>query len=483
MLLTDSLLHVDPSSAISTIDEILTLIDQNSLQNRGLRAATYHARGVRLAELSQHPEAAADAVKAIELWRGLIGAEESLISSLHLAAMESELLGDSGVADAFRLEADTLMREVNASHFTLAQRAMELAEAFDQKRAKDLLQDAETLGNREVIAAIRVTQAMRDPTLSDYGRLSLVEDTLQQLDNEDAPEGRKEPARVALAASLFKLDQAERAEAWCRKILAANPFNRFARDALVQSLWRRQQWGDAAIFLKKQIELMGRMPGLLYAYGRSRYEAGDFSGAVPALTQSLDASDENADINKLARELRENALRKGGTILPASPEPQSGAAVIREEFAAALDLFARFVSADKRMTFWTHDGPDYKWVGRPEKRGQDLLHTYLKARFLERVSVFEELDSGAGRLDIFVQFLGGLTVILELKMCGFGYSSDYAASGESQLLHYMDNRGSKLGYLIAFDARLTKYGEELLTGRSPFTVFSKFVDMRPRIAR
>jgi PD-(D/E)XK nuclease superfamily len=99
------------------------------------------------------------------------------------------------------------------------------------------------------------------------------------------------------------------------------------------------------------------------------------------------------------------------------------------------------------------------------------------------MNVFEELDTGAGRLDILVQFMGGLTVILELKMCGFGYSSNYAASGESQLLHYMENRGSKLGYLITFDARLKKYGEELLSGSGPFTVFSKFVDMRPRIPR
>jgi tetratricopeptide (TPR) repeat protein len=483
MLLANSLLHVEPSSAISTIDEIVALIDQNSLQNRGLRAATYHARGNRLAQLGRHSEATANALKAVELWRGLIGAEESLISSLHLAAIESEVVGDTNAADAFRLEADTLTREVNAPHFTLAQRVEELAESFDQKRASDLLQDAQKLRNGEVVTAVRVIQAMQDATLSDCGRLSLLEDTLQQLDSEGAQEGTKEPARIALATFLFKLDQAERAEMWCRKILTANPISRFARDALIQSLWRREQWGDAAIFLKKQIQLMGSMPGLLYAYGRSLYEAGDFSGAVTALTQSLDASDENADVNKLARQLRENALHKGGTILAAPPERQSSAAVTREEFDAALDLFARFISGDKRMTFWTHNGKDHVWIERPEKRAQDLMHTFLKARFLERVNVFEELDTGAGRLDIFAQFLGGLTVILELKMCGFGYSSNYAASGESQLLHYMDNRGSKLGYLIAFDARLTMHGEGLLSGSSPFTVFSKFVDMRPRIAR
>ena len=59
----------------------------------------------------------------------------------------------------------------------------------------------------------------------------------------------------------------------------------------------------------------------------------------------------------------------------------------------------------------------------PEKRAQDLLHTFLKATFLDRINVFEELDAGAGRLDIYLQFQGGLSVILELKMCGHVYSS------------------------------------------------------------
>jgi hypothetical protein len=146
-------------------------------------------------------------------------------------------------------------------------------------------------------------------------------------------------------------------------------------------------------------------------------------------------------------------------------------------------MFAHYISADKRMTFWTRDEKDYKWVERPERRAQDLLHTFLKARFLYRVKVFEELDAGAGRLDILVEFFGGLTIIVELKMCGFGYSTDYAAGGESQLLHYMTNRRSHLGYLVTFDARLTMYGHALLTGNGPLTVFSKFVDMRPRVAR
>jgi hypothetical protein len=110
-----------------------------------------------------------------------------------------------------------------------------------------------------------------------------------------------------------------------------------------------------------------------------------------------------------------------------------------------------------------------------------LLHTFLKGRFLEQVNVFEELDSGAGRLDLYVQLRGGLTAILELKMCGGGYSSNYAASGETQLVHYMKNRDSKLGYLVVFDARSRDFGKALLSGGNSLTIITKVVDLRPDV--
>ena len=91
------------------------------------------------------------------------------------------------------------------------------------------------------------------------------------------------------------------------------------------------------------------------------------------------------------------------------------------------------------------------------------------------------MDSGAGRLDLYVQLQGELTAILELKMCGGGYSSNYAASGETQLVHYMENRGSKLGYLVVFDARARDFGKVLLSGGNSLTIITKIVDLRPDV--
>ena len=117
----------------------------------------------------------------------------------------------------------------------------------------------------------------------------------------------------------------------------------------------------------------------------------------------------------------------------------------------------------------------------PEKKAQSLLHTFLKGHFRQRVGVFEELSSGAGRIDIYLQFYGGLSLILELKMCGRRYSEKYAAGGEDQLEHYMRNRDLHLGYLIVFDARTANFGAPLLSGQSQFKIFEKNIDVRPNV--
>ncbi len=153
----------------------------------------------------------------------------------------------------------------------------------------------------------------------------------------------------------------------------------------------------------------------------------------------------------------------------------------REEFEKILDDFVSFVSSKKRMSFWRKKEAKHVWTSHPEKHAQDLLHTFLEGRFWGRVSVLEEISSGAGRIDLYVQLYGGLSLILELKMCGHGYSSTYAAEGEEQLLHYMRNRHSHLGYLVVFDARADDFGRPLVKDTGLDTVITKFIEMSPTV--
>ncbi|MDV2442148.1 hypothetical protein QR665_22455 [Acinetobacter gerneri] len=66
-----------------------------------------------------------------------------------------------------------------------------------------------------------------------------------------------------------------------------------------------------------------------------------------------------------------------------------------------------------------------------------------------------------GRIDLIVNILGN-EFIIELKMCGNGYSKTYAEGGFEQLKSYMTNRNATRSYLIIFDSRVKQTGKDAL---------------------
>ncbi len=485
MRLANILLGQEPTEAVKALNEMIDVLDKEGLRDRFVRGAALHARADRLAKLHRHPEEFRDASEAVEMQRGLLGAETQLVSSLHLAAVEACYVGATDKADILTSEAEQLTEQLQIPHFQLAERVSKLGEAFDPTMAEQIRREAEASQNLEVVAAVCILRAINDPSLADTQRLGLLEETHSRL---AAASGRKpmlQPVRLAIGRQLALMGEPQRAVQWFKRILASDPLDLRASGELVNCLWQTKKWNEAATFLRGQLDLVGEKPGLLFAYGRSLFEAADMSGAVTALTRSLSLAGENENLRESANDLRERALELGGTILPPAPPKPAIGAVTLEDFETALDEFARLAAAEKRMGFWKKaNNSDYVWIGRPERRAQDLLHTALKIRFGERIEVFEEIATGAGRLDLYVKLNGGLSIIIELKMCGFRYSSSYAAAGEEQIHHYMDNRKTNLGYLVVFDARIDDFGRTLLSNvPSPHTVIEKLVDVTPRVRR
>lgn len=485
MQLANTLLHADPAEAIGKIDEILSLLDREGLIDKHWRAAALHTRANHLGQLGKHSEAFSNAHEAVDLRRGLFGVEAEFVSSLYLASIEAGYVGRVEEATTLKAEADKLSNEIASPRFRFGRRLERLFASFDSEQARELIREAKAAGDLEVAASVRIVQAMNDSSLKDIERLELLEESLRELDNADIREPAKQTTWSAIGRQLLRMEQSERAEAWYRKILAISPFDAEARDHLIHCLWQREKWGDAAIVLRKQIKIRGEMPGLLFAYGKSLFEAGNFPEAIPILTKASDLAGSNESLKANVLNLRERALRTGAIPAPSKPIKELTVPITRDDFQVAIDEFARFIEAEKRMGFWNkEDSQDYTWIARPEKRAQDFLHTFLKAKFGDRIMLFEEIATGAGRLDLYVQVLGGMAIIIELKMCGFGYSSGYAAAGEDQILHYMENRRTALGYLIVFDARLNDFGQRLLQGRASdrFTVVEAIINVTPRLS-
>jgi tetratricopeptide (TPR) repeat protein len=359
-------------------------------------------------------------------------------------------------------EADTLAQSNPDPHHRFAVEVETLFSNFDNAKAEDLAKRAEAGGAVEIVSAVKLATAELDSTLDEAARIGLLERTLDDLDAADVDERAKEPARFALAMRLGRLGQEGRAEGWYRKILAANP-NKFpVRDRLVQCLWNQRKWREAAEFLSGEIDRLGKIPSLLFARGKSLVEAGDFTTAIPLLTESM-ALTADPLLKELSRAMRDRALAAGGTVPPLQPIPTPGNPITYEALESALADFSKFIAADKRMAFWTSTvNNDHKWVEQPESRGKDFLHIFLKARFHGHMDVFEEIGAGAGRIDLYLKFGNGLSAVIELKMCGKGYSSTYAASGKEQIVHYLENRDTSRGYLVVFDARMEDFGKALL---------------------
>lgn len=478
----DALMNENPEAAIASLSASIDLLDKDGLGNRAIYASALHVRANRLILLGRLEEAYQDAKTGVEMLRGLFGVEEQLVSSLHLAALLAYNVGKQDEADQFEAEAASLTEMHGLSHFQLAERLSELGNPFDDVKASALLKDAQAAGNVDIVVSVHLFRANGAPGLEPPQRMALLEDLLREFRGKARPE-IVSMVKASIGIQLGKMGVYDRAATWFQEVVNDEPLNAETRNNLIDCLWRSEQWPKAAAVLRKAMDLRGEFPGLLYAYAKSLFESGNIDGALTAAQRSIKlATEEQAALRKTATELRDTAIEMGGKIERPLPAPSTND-VSREEFENALREFGRFIAARKRMTFWRKDDEKRReWTPSPEGHAQNLLHTYLQAKFGERVEIFEELDTGAGRLDLYVKLKGGLSVVLELKMCGGRYSSNYAASGETQIEHYMDNRTTNIGYLVVFDARVTMHAKPLLSPSPRHTVVELFVDARPEVA-
>lgn len=478
--MTDCLMTEAPAKALAALDQMFVLVEQESIGNRDLRAAVHHARANRLLTLRNAALALKDAEQAIALRRGLLGSDERLASSLHVAAAALTILGRKDEAKKLSDEADALLGSDEPSRAVLADQVMSLFKNFDDDLATRLEKDARDRSSWEIVSAVVSARALHDPSLADERRLSLLEGLISELRGINAREGMLEAPRRAIAELLTRMRRFDRAFDWWRALAQDLPWNDDVLGNFLNCCTELQRWPEAEKVLRALLALRGERPGIKFFLGKVLLNDGRPSEALTVLHEARKLAEPDSDLMRNILDWQHRAMDAGGTVvLQKLPAPV--AEISRQELEAALDEFALQVSAQHRMEFWRKKGNKREWVERPEALAQLLLHTFLSAKFGNRIEVFNEIFAGAGRLDLYLQLAGGLAAVIELKMCGGRYSSSYAAAGEEQILHYMENRRTRLGYLIVFDARFRKFGESVLSERGPdnYTVFERFVDVRP----
>lgn len=151
-------------------------------------------------------------------------------------------------------------------------------------------------------------------------------------------------------------------------------------------------------------------------------------------------------------------------------------------FEEALDEYISYVESNLRKDYakFNKEKQDYDWVSKPEEKCKKDLKLFLDTKFKGQIKAIEEVSTGAGYIDLYITFKDGLEIIIELKMCGGGYTSTYAQKGINQLKHYLHNKQSKIGYLIVYDSRKRDFGQNItpMLETQKYFIQTKFIDMR-----
>ena len=475
-----------PDAALALLGNAMQWASRSDPLGGEFLAALHHERAEILRMLNRFQEARAAAEQAAELRRGLFGSELARVASLELAAHAAEQSGDEAAAKELAARAETEHGQLPNPDADLERRFFFALKAEGWPGIEKLRAAIESSENARLQGAFLCMEACLSLEKSFAERLELL-DAATLLASKQPPQHAaaiRLEAAIAFARVYESKGDLEKALEWHQKVLGVDPFEAHTIGRVAFLLLRLERWSEAIAFAQNRVERVGRKPGWLVYLGRAQLKAGHPQEAFVTLKEAEGLTTDPETLAML-RKLKEEALHAcaepPAPPLPPPPPPT----VTREQFESVLRDFASYVASEKRMSFWraAKEGKGHDWTPRPEQLAKHLLQTFLKGRFGAIVESLEELMVGAGRIDLYLIFSGGLRIVVELKMCGNGYSTQYALEGVEQLVHYLEQKGTSLGYLIVFDGRIDSFGTGILvegaTGSK--VIIPLCVDVRPKV--
>ncbi|MCQ4226788.1 hypothetical protein [Stutzerimonas stutzeri] len=469
----------DPQGALDLIDRCIALYDSESLINRELLGSLNFKKAQYLFRIGETQHAMTCAIGALELRRGLIGNEIELYSTLNLASILADTLGDTDNSQRYQDEASEVSRLINDPAFSLR---LKLGNKIESNSIIDDDFFSELISSKDesLVTAALLYQSC-DAGLD-------TEKALESLDKARLLLERGDDKQL-LDSTYFAIAERYRKEGMTlealenyKKALSYNQFLHHAAQNCVAMLFDTMHWQEAEDFLRCRIQLIGELPNICYAYGRALLENKKYALAYKYLNKS-DSNTPNRQqyITDCLCNMSDTEISTLNPQLANKLPPISA-----EDFYKALEEFAASISSDSRMHFWSLDkeSKKYKWASKPEELSKQMLITFLNGKFgRSAIEILQEPRAGAGFIDLYVLLPGGLKVVIELKMCGNGYSSNYALSGTSQIIHYQKNIGTYLGYLLVLDGRMRDFGKDFrrLQAIDNYTIYTIAADVRPQI--
>lgn len=471
----------DPSQAVDLIDRAIQLYDLNTKLSKEYAASLYHTKAAYLHSIRQNDDALQAAEKACALRENLIGNEHEAFSTYALAEAICRIVKNSEKEKYYADKLAQLTPLIKTQEFLL-QEKLTTAIARGELVSDELLAEIEKSGTtNHKFGAYLIKGTHQSKTFEE--KLVWLDKAVVLLNEREFTNQHYSILYYSIAEEWRKQGSVDIARKNYETSLHYNPFQYLSIQNCGAMLWGAKRWDDSVEFFKKQIDRFGDSPVLSYAYGRSLLEVSRFNEAFPYLKKAK-GKVQGLDVDPyLLKCLEEVNDLQPETVKETKPVETR---VSLEAFKNCIEEFARSVSSNSRMHFWQSiPGGGHKWKPFPEETGKQLLITALNMKFgNDAIEIIQERPAGAGIIDLYIILRGGTKVVLELKMCGANYSSTYAISGEDQLVHYIKNSQTRLGYLIVFDGRIKDFGKGLkpVQGIGNATIFTTAIQIAPKIS-
>lgn len=465
-----------PMGAAEVLNEPIEWFSGDGVQEQYLRGGMLQNRARAAWLLKNYAQAFNDAVTSANALRDLIGAENDLAMSLLIAIDSGARIGTP--VEGFVKEHGDLVKANHGEEHALRHRLIAQLQTFDVHAIKQAWASEDVQRHPTLRAIVGMAEA-RSNMLSHVECLQVLETALTDA-RGGGDEGIESAVIQAIGDELLKAGNMEGALMKYREVLQREPLNLEARQNYAFILQKLNRNEEGIRFIEDQQQLWGERPAMTFTLGRFLLGAGQVDRATNIFARLAVAPNTPEAIRTAASAWRDKALAAGGRIL--TEPPLVAAFYSRADLESELKRFADMIKRSKRMTFWRKgDNGKHRWIEKPEAHAKHLLFTFLDGAFRTGLKQFEEIASGAGRIDMYVELGGGVSAIIELKMLGAPYSSTYALQGEDQIAHYMDNRDCHLGYLMVFDARMLTWGQLPDEPIGSNSIVRVFVDVRPDI--
>lgn len=474
-------------AALELIEQAIELQSSGSYIGKGRLAALLQRKGSILINLNKHYDAKEPILEACDLRRGLLGEEAELHASLVKAEIVLRLNGENDFANEIKEEYQNLEQLITDESFIMTKKIMD---SLDSGEVYDLESD-NLLIDELVSPHIKFGYLMVTYLNGGYDfnkNIELLDRALAcAADSKDY-----KLKSIALKQMAKEYASNEYFSTSIEKLYESIDIDSGDMESFQNIIYLLIQEGrldEACSLLKSKIDLVGCLPNLTFTYAKTLFDNKKYQEAykyfkIVGAQENMVVIEGGKTLDEYVRECIDNIddLSVGGVASISEKKSDISLRLI----SSTLDDFSASIASLSRMHYWVRDdAKGYKWVPNPETVAKHHLLQFLSARFGDELELVQEDRAGAGFIDLYLIAKNGIKIVVELKMCGAGYSSTYALSGESQIIHYLKNKDTNVGFLIVFDARVRDFskGLEKFKVYDKFSIYTKVIDVRNTIEK